>query len=294
MNTVDTPIYRLQRGTAPVLISIPHLGTHLPDDLRAGYTEAALQLADTDWHLDRLYAFAHELGIGMLSAKVSRYVIDLNRPASGESLYPGQATTGLCPTETFHGEPLYHPDAEPDDAEVARRVHTYWQPYHQALADELARLRAQHGQVLLWEAHSIASRCPRLFDGKLPDLNFGTHSGAACSNAVLDAVLAPLTGKNPQGRASPNPPPEGVESTWGGPALTHGGLTHVVNGRFKGGWITRHFGQPQQGIHAIQLEMCQNLYMDETAPFGWREDQAEAIQPVLRSLLESALAHFVA
>lgn len=265
---IDTPIVRLQRGTAPVLISIPHLGTHLPDDLRAGYTDTALAVADTDWHLDRLYAFAQELGIGVLGAKVSRYVIDLNRPASGESLYPGQTTTGLCPTETFRGEPLYRPGAEPDAAEVARRVDTYWQPYHQALADELARLRAQHGQVLLWEAHSIASVLPRLFEGKLPDLNFGTNSGAACRNALLEAVLAPLTDES--------------------------GLTHVVNGRFKGGWITRHFGQPPQGIHAIQLEMCQSLYMDETAPFGYREDLAQSIQPVLRSLLKSALAHFVA
>lgn len=268
MTAVDTPIYHLQRGTAPVLISIPHLGTHLPDDLRSRYSDAALPVADTDWHLDRLYAFAPELGIGVLGAKVSRYVIDLNRPASGESLYPGQTTTGLCPTETFRGEPLYRPGHEPDATEVARRIQTYWQPYHQALADELARLRAQHGQVLLWEAHSIASVLPRLFDGKLPDLNFGTHSGAACRNALLDAVLAPLTDES--------------------------GLTHIVNGRFKGGWITRHFGQPQQGIHAIQLEMCQSLYMDETAPFGYQEDLAQSIQPVLRSLLESALAHFVA
>lgn len=268
MTPLDTPIFHLQRGTAPVLISIPHLGTHLPDDLRAGYSDDALQVADTDWHLDRLYAFAQELGIGVLGAKVSRYVIDLNRPASGESLYPGQTTTGLCPTETFRGVPLYRPGAEPDATEVARRVHTYWQPYHQALADELARLRAQHGQVLLWEAHSIASVLPRLFDGKLPDLNFGTHSGAACGEAVLKAVLAPLAGETR--------------------------VDHVVNGRFKGGWITRHFGQPQQGIHAIQLEMCQSLYMDETAPFGWREDRAQAVQPVLRGLLEAALAHFVA
>jgi N-formylglutamate deformylase len=262
---LDTPIYHLHRGTAPLLISIPHLGTELPADLRHGYSDEALALADTDWHLDQLYAFAHGLGASVLGAKLSRYVVDLNRPASGESLYPGQATTGLCPTETFHGVPLYRPGAEPAAAEQARRVHTYWQPYHQALSDELSRLRAQHGQVLLWEAHSIASRVPRLFEGKLPDLNFGTHSGAACHPALLDAVLQAL--QTPQ--ASP--------------------LSHVVNGRFKGGYITRALGQPAAGIHAIQLEMCQSLYMQETPPFHYRPDLAAVVQPVLQQLLQAAL-----
>jgi N-formylglutamate deformylase len=260
---LDTPIYSLHRGSAPLLVSIPHLGTALPPDLRDGYTDEALQVADTDWHLDRLYGFATSLGASVLGAKVSRYVIDLNRPSTGESLYPGQTTTGLCPTETFKGVPLYRPGREPDAAETQRRVQAYWQPYHQALRDELDRLLAAHGQVLLWEAHSIASRLPRLFDGKLPDLNFGTNSGAACGDDLLQAVLAPLAGE--------------------------ARVTHVVNGRFKGGYITRHFGNPGKGVHAIQLEMCQSLYMDETAPFGWREDLAAAVQPVLQRLLAAAL-----
>lgn len=258
-------IYDLHLGTEPLLISIPHLGTHLPDDLRSGFSDEALNVSDTDWHLDRLYAFARALGASVLGARVSRYVVDLNRPPNGESLYPGQTTTGLCPTETFKGIPLYRQGTEPDAAETRRRVQTYWQPYHQALASELARLREQHGRVLLWEAHSIASVLPRLFEGKLPDFNFGTHSGAACDARLLDAVLQPL-------RATPETP-----------------FTHVVNERFKGGYITRQYGQPAQGIHAIQLEMCQSLYMNETLPFAFRPDLAAEIEPCLQGMLTRAL-----
>ncbi|MEY8875445.1 MAG: N-formylglutamate deformylase [Leptothrix sp. (in: b-proteobacteria)] len=270
---IDTPVFRLQRGTAPLLVSIPHLGTLIPADLLGQYSAAADLRADTDWHLDRLYGFAAEWGASVLCAKVSRYVIDLNRPASGESLYPGQTTTGLCPTETFTGEPLYPAGGEPDAAELARRIDVYWQPYHLALRAELDRLLALHGQVLLWEAHSIASRLPRLFDGKLPDLNFGTHEGRACDAALLDAVLAALPAADATGSG----------------ALP--GLTHVVNGRFKGGYITRHHGEPARGIHAIQLEKCQCLYMDEAPPFGYRPDRAAQLQPVLRALLQAALGH---
>ncbi len=262
---LDTHLYRLHRGTAPLLISIPHLGTNLPEELQNGFSDEARVLADTDWHLDRLYAFAQDLGASVLAAQVSRYVIDLNRPPGGESLYPGQTTTGLCPTETFEGVPLYRPGAEPDAAEQGRRVQAFWQPYHDALQTELARLRALHGRVLLWEAHSIASVLPRLFDGKLPDLNFGTHGGAACNPALLDAVLQPLQA------------PEAAP------------FSHVVNGRFKGGYITRAYGQPEAGIHAIQLEMCQSLYMNETAPFGYRAGLAGQVQPVLQSLLQAGL-----
>lgn len=261
----DTLIHDLHLGTAPLLISIPHLGTHLPDDLRAGFSDEALNVSDTDWHLDRLYAFARALGASVLGARVSRYVIDLNRPPNGESLYPGQTTTGLCPTETFKGVSLYRPGMEPDEAETARRVQTYWRPYHQALSDELARLKARHGQVLLWEAHSIASVLPRLFEGKLPDLNFGTNAGHSCHPELLDAVLEPLQ------------------------SARDSSLSHVVNARFKGGYITRHYGQPDQGVSAIQLEMCQSLYMNETAPFDFRGDLASRVEPQLEALLQAAL-----
>jgi len=262
--TLEHPVYTLQRGHQPLIISIPHLGTHLPEEVRAQMLPHASVLSDTDWHLDRLYGFAAELGVSVLGAKVSRYAIDLNRPSTGESLYPGQTTTGLCPEVSFRGEPLYPPGQAPDQAEVARRLDAYWRPYHQALQDEIDRLRAAHGQVMLWEAHSIASVLPLLFEGKLPDLNFGTADGRSCAPSLIQAVLGQL------------------------PA---GGITHVHNGRFKGGHITRHYGQPQQGVHAIQLEMCQSLYMDEDAPFAYRPDLAERVQPLLRSLIQTALQH---
>lgn len=259
----DCQTHLLHQGTAPLLISIPHLGTHLPEELRDGYSDAALQLADTDWHLDRLYAVARSLGASLLHAKVSRYAIDLNRPASGESLYPGQTTTGLCPDATFKGERLYRDGCAPDADETRRRIARYWQPYHDALRGELDRMRALHPQVLLWEAHSIASVLPRLFDGKLPDLNFGTNDGATCAPGLQQAILAPLGRQND--------------------------FTHVVNGRFKGGYITRHYGEPAKGIHAIQLEMCQCLYMNEQAPFEYLEQRAGRVQPLLAEMLTLAL-----
>src|SRR6218665_1035081 len=173
---MTAPQFHLQQGHVPLLISIPHLGTALPDEVGAQLAPVAAQLRDTDWHLDRLYALGQDMGASVLGARVSRYVIDLNRPPGGESLYPGQTTTGLCPTETFRGEPLYLPGQAPDAAEIARRRASYWQPYHDALRAELDRLRALHGQVLLWEAHSIATVLPRLFDGAPPQLNFGTNN----------------------------------------------------------------------------------------------------------------------
>lgn len=254
--------WHLHLGHLPLLISMPHPGTLLPADIAAGMTPEAARLTDTDWHMARLYDFAADMGASILQATYSRYVIDLNRPPSGESLYPGQTTTGLCPTETFRGEPLYPAGHAPDAAEIARRRDIYWQPYHDALAAELARLRQQHGQVLLWDAHSIASRLPRLFDGQLPDLNFGTADGTSCAPAVLQAAVAQVQ-----------------EAGW----------SRVVNGRFKGGHITRCYGQPAQGIHAIQLELCQYLYMDESAPFDFLPQQAARLQTDLQKMLQAAL-----
>ncbi|MEM5324983.1 N-formylglutamate deformylase [Paraburkholderia sp. JHI2823] len=255
-------LFTLERGEAPLVISIPHLGTHIPEALRPLYTEAALTLADTDWHLDRLYAFAREMGATVIGARISRYVIDLNRPPGDESLYPGQTTTGLCPGETFRGEPIYRPASAPDEAQRAERIARYWRPYHDALAAELARLRARHGNVLLWEAHSIASRSPRLFEGKLPDLNLGTQDGRTCAGTVQQAAVEAMAAS---------------DSTW------------VANGRFKGGYITRCFGAPARGIHAIQLEMCQCTYMNETAPFEYVPERAQAVQPTLVRMVGGAL-----
>ncbi|NIE64757.1 N-formylglutamate deformylase [Burkholderia sp. Ax-1719] len=257
-----TDLYTLERGDAPLVISIPHLGTAIPEALRSQYTDVALTVADTDWHLDRLYAFAQSLGATILGARVSRYVIDLNRPPNDESLYPGQTTTSLCPTETFRGEPIYRPGCEPDAAERQRRVEAYWQPYHQTLRAELQRLRSRHANVLLWEAHSIASVLPRLFDDKLPDLNIGTQEGRTTHATV-------------QVRAEQ--------------AAANSTYTWVANGRFKGGYITRHFGAPQDGVHAIQLEMCQSTYMNEHAPFDYAPALAERVEPVLRKMVVGAL-----
>ena len=262
MSTIDTPTYTLRQGTLPLLISIPHLGTELPAEFAAGMSGTAPLLQDTDWHLDRLYGFAAGLGASVLQAKVSRYVIDLNRPPGGESLYPGQTTTGLCPTETFRGEPLYDPTPAPDAQQQADRLARFWQPYHGALRAELDRLKAQHGAVLLWDAHSIASVLPRLFEGKLPDLNFGTADGRSCAPAIVDRVVA-------QARDSR--------------------FSQVLNGRFKGGYITRHYGVPAERVHAIQLEMGQDLYMLEDPPFTYLEHKATSVQPLLQKMLMEAL-----
>ncbi|MDD2545427.1 MAG: N-formylglutamate deformylase [Burkholderiaceae bacterium] len=258
----DTPTYVFTPGTKPLLISIPHLGTEIPDEVQAGMADVAGIRQDTDWHLDQLYGFAEALGASVLRARVSRYVIDLNRPPNGESLYPGQTTTTLCPVDTFRGEPLYGAGAAPDASEQARRLAMYWQPYHRQIRAELDRLQSLHGAVLLWDAHSIASLLPRLFEGRLPDLNFGTADGGSCAPALLDAVVDVVRG---------------------------GGFSQVVNGRFKGGYITRHYGQPERGVHAIQLEMSQRLYMQEEAPFGYDPAKARALQPLLQRMLGTGL-----
>jgi N-formylglutamate deformylase len=264
INRMSTnPIFDLDRRAGPLLISIPHLGTSIPEDLRGAYSPVALTVADTDWHLDRLYDFAASLDATVIRAKISRYVVDLNRPASGESLYPGMVTTSLCPSETFRGEALYLEDRNLEQTEVAWRVATYWQPYHSQLKAEISRLRESHANVLLWEAHSIASVLPRLFAGKLPDFNFGTSEGESCHDSVAAGAMQPL-------RTS--------------------GHSWVLNGRFKGGFITRRYGKPRAGVHAIQLEMCQSLYMDEVAPFSWREDLALKVRPHVRACVEGALA----
>ncbi|WP_250511480.1 N-formylglutamate deformylase [Caballeronia sp. GACF4] len=258
---MSSEAFHFQQGSIPLLLSIPHLGTEIPADIREQLTDASTEVADTDWHLDRLYDFAARAGASVLGARYSRYAIDLNRPASGESLYPGQTTTGLCPLETFRGDPLYRNGSGPDSVEVQRRLGVYWQPYHAQLHAELERLTARFGKVLLWEAHSIASVLPRLFEGKLPDLNIGTNSGASCDASVLDAITATL-GDQP--------------------------FTWIANGRFKGGYITRAYGQPERGVHAVQLEMCQSTYMDEAAPFGYREDRASKVQPVVEGMVMAA------
>ena len=250
-------------GTAPLLVSFPHAGTEIPDALAARMTPEALLRADVDWHLPLLYAFVREMGASTIAARFARHVIDLNRPPEDTSLYPGQDVTGLLPLDTFRKQPLYRAGEVPDAAEAQERRARYWQPYHDALGTALERLRALNGSVVLWDAHSIASVMPRFFDGKLPDLNLGTADGRACGPALQAAAEAAM----------------GAQRKY----------THVSNGRFKGGYITRHFGRPERGVHALQLEMCQSTYMDETAPFAYRPDLAARVQPLLQRMLNAVL-----
>jgi N-formylglutamate deformylase len=256
--------FRFKAGDAPMLLSMPHVGTDIPDEVAAHMAPCALAKADTDWHLAELYGFADRLGVSSLSARWSRYVIDLNRPPENTNLYPGLDTTGLCPVDTFGRESLYQEGRVPDQAEVARRLERYWQPYHTQLRAELARLLALHGRVVLWDAHSIASHVPRFFEGRLPDLNFGTAEGKSCDSGLENAVLKV--------------------------ARAQDRFSIAVNGRFKGGHITRFYGQPKQGVHAIQLEMCQCLYMDEAPPFAYRPEVAAEVQPLLKDMIGAALA----
>jgi len=256
------PPFTLVRGNAPLVVSMPHVGTGLPGPVAERLTPAALTLADTDWHLPLLYDWLAGLDATVLVATQSRYLIDLNRPPDGASLYPGQATTGLVPTETFRGEPL-HLGEPPDAAEIVSRRERWWRPYHDTLHAELARLRERHARVVLWDAHSIASVLPRFFEGRLPDLNFGTADGASCAPALIEAVLAPVRAQR--------------HYTW------------VLNGRYKGGHITRAHGRPAAGVHAIQLEMAQAIYMDEAAPFAFDEAASARLRPLLTQCIDAAL-----
>ena len=257
------PVFSLHEGSLPLLISIPHLGTRIPDEIAATMTPVAQRTDDCDWHLDRLYAFARRLGASMLTPSYARYVIDLNRPPDGANLYPGQDTTGLLPVDTFDKEPLYRDGHLPDETEVARRRDAYWKPYHQALSEHLAALKAKHGKVLLWEAHSIRSHVPRFFEGRLPDFNFGTANGASAVAGLAEALAAVVE--------------------------RHGAYTAIANGRFKGGYITREYGQPAEGVHAVQLELTQITYMEEKMPYAYDETRAAQVEPLLDELVKTAL-----
>ncbi len=254
--------FTLYRGSAPLLVSLPHDGSVLPDELAARMMPTARRVPDTDWHVARLYAFARELGASMIVPLYSRYVVDLNRPSDNASLYPGQNTTGLCPVLQFSGEPIYQAGEEPHRDEIAQRIESYWQPYHEALTNEIARLRATHGRVVVWEGHSIRSVVPFLFEGQLPDFNLGTAGGASCSAALQDKLIEVLAAQRD--------------------------CTHIANGRFKGGYITRHYGRPDQGVDAIQLELAQCNYMDEDT-FEYLPERAQATQRVIRQLLQNCL-----
>ena len=254
--------YDLVTGNIGMLISMPHNGQLIPDSIAATMTNTGHQVPDTDWYMDKLYDFAQGLGISIIKPKYSRYVIDLNRNIDGINLYPGANSTELCPTTAFDLSPLYISGQEPDEAEIQRRIELYWQPYHQALNDTLAQMKAQFGKAGLLDAHSILSHVPRFFDGQLPDFNFGSANGESCSSELINKVA--------QLDLSP--------------------YSSVVNGRFKGGYITRGYGNPKENIHAVQLELSQHTYMDEPSD-RYNEQKAEQVKEKLQVFVQ-CLADF--
>jgi N-formylglutamate amidohydrolase len=256
---VVSEVYDLHQGGSPLILSIPHCGRALMPGLGERLTPAGASLIDTDWWLDRLYDFAPALDATVISARHSRLVVDLNRDPSGASLYPGQATTELVPTTTFDGDPIYLPGRAPDTEEIELRKRQYFMPYHTALAAEIERVKAAHGMALVYDCHSIRSVIPRLFDGELPVLNLGTNSGAACDPALEAEIVRTLAEVS--------------------------AFSHVVNGRFKGGWITRHYGRPADRVHAVQMELACRAYMSEQPPFAYDEAKAPAIRMVLLAIL---------
>jgi formiminoglutamase len=258
----------VERDDAPLIVSIPHAGTEF-DGREARFVNAWLARRDADWHIPQLYDFARALGATIVRTTLSRSLIDVNRDPSGASLYPGQATTELCPTTTFDGEPLYRQGEAPAAEEIAERRRLYFEPYHAALVAEIARLGAVHPRIALYDAHSIRSRIPRLFDGELPIFNLGTNSAASCDPALRERVVA---------------------------LLTASGAPFVADGRFKGGWITRRYGRPKQGVHALQMELACRAYMAERErveasnwPTPLDEARAGATRATLRRVLEAAL-----
>ncbi len=257
-------------GDGPLLVSMPHTGTEIPDDVESQLLSPWLSRRDADWAVDRLYDFAAGLGATIVRTRMSRTVIDVNRDPSGRSLYPGQATTGLCPTETFDGDPLYAKGDEPGEIEIGLRRERYFDPYHARLAHELGRLREKHPKIVLYDAHSIRSVIPRLFEGTLPQFNLGTNSGVSCGPALTRAVER---------------------------ICEASGRSHVTDGRFKGGWITRHYGDPERGIHAIQMELACRGYLrepeeaisEENWPAPYDPAFAAPLRDTLKQILEACL-----
>jgi N-formylglutamate amidohydrolase len=256
-------LWRLARGDSPLVIDVPHAGTEVPGPIAARLTGVAATLPDTDWHVEKLYAFAREAGATLLVATHSRYVVDLNRDPGGAALYAGADNTELVPTRTFDNAPIWREGAVPDAAEVASRIDAYFTPYHEALHAEIDRVRARHGHAVLLDGHSIRAEVPRFFAGRLPDFNLGTADGASSASSLQAIAARILAGDR--------------------------AYTSVVNGRFKGGWITRRYGRPREGVHALQLEMAQSAYMDEAPPYAWDASRAAPLAAVLQRLV-AALA----
>ncbi|MCC6867914.1 MAG: N-formylglutamate deformylase [Burkholderiales bacterium] len=258
-----TALHEILRGDAPLVVDVPHAGTFVPPALRERFTTIACTVPDTDWHVEKLYDFVSATGATLVVATHSRYAIDLNRDPAGVALYAGTDNTELCPLRTFANEPIYR-DAGPSADEIEARTRSWFVPYHTALAAEIRRVQARHGYAVLLDGHSVPAVVPRLFAGRLPDLNLGTVDGTSC-DAGLEAVAARVVS----------------EAT---------SFTSTVNGRFKGGWITRRHGDPRGGVHALQLEMVQAGYMDEAPPYRWDRARAAALGAVLERLVAALLA----
>ena len=260
---------RLHRAGGPLIVSLPHTGTDIPDEFADGLVSPWLARKDADWWIEKLYDFADDLGGTIIRTSISRTVIDVNRDPSGVSLYPGQATTELCPTTSFDGEPLYRPGREPDAAAIAARRPAYFDPYHALIRDEIARLRARHPRIVVYDCHSIRSVIPRLFAGELPNFNIGTNSGASCDPRLASAVEAICDATR---------------------------FSRVTNGRFKGGYITRGHGAPEKGVHAIQMELACRGYMRDPAtpdeanwPTPYDPDFAAPMRAALVDILQACL-----
>ena len=256
------PPVDIVEGESPVLLCQPHAGRWLLGDVKERLNETGIALADTDWHVDRLYDGLLPKA-SVVRARFHRYVIDANRPPEGGSLYPGQNTTGLCPLTDFDGKPIYKKGQEPDAAEIERRRVEFHEPYHSAIEAAIARVKAKHGVVLLYDCHSIRSAIPFLFEGELPVFNIGTNNGETCGVLVENAVVSLCK-----------------------EAANAEGWNVVVNGRFKGGWTTRFYGKPAEGVHAIQMELAQRVYMRETPPWEYLPEKADRLRKRLRGVLE--------
>ncbi|UWP95356.1 N-formylglutamate deformylase [Aliiroseovarius crassostreae] len=253
-------VFEVTRGDSPIVLGQPHGGTFVPERVFARLNANGRVLADTDWHISKLYEGLLG-GATVVRSNIHRYVIDANRDPEGVSLYPGQNTTTLVPLTDFDGQEIWAEGQHPSEDEIEDRRQAYHAPYHAALQAELDRVRDRHGVAILFDCHSIRSQIPFLFDGGLPDFNIGTNLGATCAPKIEAATLSVCADAD--------------------------GYSSVTNGRFKGGWTTRHYGRPETGIHAIQMELAQRAYMDEAAPWTYRNDRADRLRPHLKTILHN-------
>ncbi len=257
-------LFNFKSGNLPLLVSMPHSGTFVPDNIKCHMTEEALKLPDTDWHIPNVYQFLEPMDVSVIQANYSRYVVDLNRPSDNASLYPGQDVPGICALDTFDKKAIYQNSYQLSQDEIHQRIEAYWRPYHDKLRLTLDNLVEKHGYALLWDAHSIKSHVPRFFENQLPDLNLGTADNKSC-HPDLGQQLIQQASKAEQ-------------------------YTSILNGRFKGGYITRHYGVPSKSTYAVQLELSQATYMNEDYPFEYNQEKAKKIAPVIQNLIKTYLS----